>query len=436
MLAKLLMEEVITFNPLRILTVNDIYCEDPSPIRGGYATLATMLRMSREEVSKSVTVVAGDVLGGSSLTTFFEGSWVVDVFQELKVDFACVGNHEFDYGAEVLEKLIAKSNFIWFAANVRNKDGSLLKGAHSICVRHYEVTNSTDRREVVSIGFFGVCSEDTPNLSFPGNEVVFTPVLECVRDQVSELKNCHNVDYIVALTHLDLSQDIEIARNVKGINLIIGGHNHEPYTLFEGDTMIFKAGVNAYWLGVIDLTFTASYKKFSNQRKLEVFHSWSMKVNIGYEPDVSVYNILKEKYNVKADYERANGMNKVLVSRLPFRLDTKFSTVRSKSCAMGGLIADAIRAQCRSDLALINGGFIRGDRIYEKGSFISARDIIAELPFKSKVVSILVSGEQLKNILEERPPGERLQVFTVNNEDVVDRRNYSLGVTVFSRGRG
>jgi 2',3'-cyclic-nucleotide 2'-phosphodiesterase (5'-nucleotidase family) len=50
-----------------------------------------MLRMSREEVSKSVTVVAGDVLGGSSLTTFFEGSWVVDVFQELKVDFACVG---------------------------------------------------------------------------------------------------------------------------------------------------------------------------------------------------------------------------------------------------------------------------------------------------------------------------------------------------------
>ena len=81
-------------------------------------------------------------------------------------------------------------------------------------------------------------------------------------------------------------------------------------------------------------------------------------------------------------------------------LDSRVATVRTHEAAIGNLIADAMRASSHADAAVMNGGGIRGGRIYAPGTTISRRDILAELPFGNRVVTIDISGAELKRALE------------------------------------
>jgi 2',3'-cyclic-nucleotide 2'-phosphodiesterase (5'-nucleotidase family) len=81
-------------------------------------------------------------------------------------------------------------------------------------------------------------------------------------------------------------------------------------------------------------------------------------------------------------------------------LDSRNATVRTREAAIGNLIADAMRASTRSDIAIMNGGGIRGGKVYPPGTPISRRDVLAELPFGNRVVAIEISGRELRRAIE------------------------------------
>ena len=73
-------------------------------------------------------------------------------------------------------------------------------------------------------------------------------------------------------------------------------------------------------------------------------------------------------------------------------LDSRNATVRTREAAIGNLIADAMRASTQADVAIINGGGIRGGKVYPPGTTITRRDVLAELPFGNRVVTVEISG--------------------------------------------
>jgi hypothetical protein len=82
------------------------------------------------------------------------------------------------------------------------------------------------------------------------------------------------------------------------------------------------------------------------------------------------------------------------------RLDSRRSTVRIREAAIGNLIADAMGVTGRTDAAIMNCGGIRVGRVYPPGATITRRDILAKLPFNNRVVTVEISGRDLKRALE------------------------------------
>ena len=158
---------------------------------------------------------------------------MLDILNHLNVDYFTLGNHEFDFGALNVGELIDKSNFKWLGSNVRHADSKKLFktvldtdifdvsiGKLDSCSSSNGMNGEGSSKESVRVGVFGVCTQFTPMLSDPGDDVIFEDVFDhserCVR--ILKQQSC---DLIVALTHLELENDKRIA-DALDIDFIIG----------------------------------------------------------------------------------------------------------------------------------------------------------------------------------------------------------------------
>ena len=137
-------------------------------------------------------------------------------------------------------------------------------------------------------------------------------------------------------------------------------------------------------------------------------------------------------------------------------LDSRNATVRTREAAIGNLIADAMRASTHADVAVMNGGGIRAGRVYAPGTAITRRDILAELPFGNRLVTIDITGAELKRALESglaqlpnasgrfpqvsgltieadtsRPAGSRIVSINVGGAPLDERRTYRVATNDF-----
>jgi 2',3'-cyclic-nucleotide 2'-phosphodiesterase (5'-nucleotidase family) len=98
-----------------------------------------------------------------------------------------------------------------------------------------------DIRELsgIKVGLFGIATPEVPHLSSPGPDVAVAPPVEAAKAAVAELRR-QGAQVIVAVTHLDLADDRALIRAIAGIDVVIGGHDHDPITFYEGGTLINK----------------------------------------------------------------------------------------------------------------------------------------------------------------------------------------------------
>jgi 2',3'-cyclic-nucleotide 2'-phosphodiesterase (5'-nucleotidase family) len=199
-------------------------------------------------------------------------------------------------------------------------------------------------------------------------------------------------DVIVALTHLELAEDRALIRAVKGIHLVLGGHDHEPMTVYERGVLIHKAGADAHYLAAVDLTVDRVTK--GDKTRLQVLPQWRMVSTSGVAPHAAVQAIV-DGYEARLDKELGQPVGTSGVA-----LDSRRSTIRTQEASLGNLIADALRDDVGADVGLTNGGGIRGDRTYDAGATLTRKDILSELPFGNLVVLIELSGADLLAALE------------------------------------
>jgi 2',3'-cyclic-nucleotide 2'-phosphodiesterase (5'-nucleotidase family) len=199
---------------------------------------------------------------------------------------------------------------------------------------------------------------------------------------------------VVALTHLSLAEDRQLVREVIGIDVILGGHDHDPMQIYEGGALIFKVGFDAHYLGVVQLEI----EKTQGQRGPQVRilpREWRLVSTAGVAPDPQIAAL------VKTHEDKLDTALLVPVGKTNVALDSRRAAVRRQETAIGNMISDAIREFTKADAAITNGGGIRGDRTYEAGATLTRKDVLTELPFGNLTMLLEISGADLRMALEE-----------------------------------
>lgn len=371
-----------TTGTLTVLSVNDVYEITAVQGWGGMAELMTLLAAERATASHHLTTVNGDFLSPSLMSALFKGAQMVDLLNAVGVDVVVFGNHEFDFGPEVLRQRMQEARFAWLGSNVFDTDGQPFGGALATMTR--QVGEFT-------VGLFGLVTPETATLSSPGPQVTIAPIVPTARAAMETLRQA-GAEVIIALTHLSLAEDRELARQVAGIHVILGGHEHDPITWYEGNTLIHKSGYDARYLGRIDIRMEKLATPQGGQ--VVVTPSWRMMANRQVRPDPDMAARVA-RYTTRLRHDLAQPLGRVVTT-----LDSQRSAVRTRETTMGNLVADALRQALQADVALINGGGIRGDRLYPAGTELTREDILRELPFGNVGVLIELSGAELFQALE------------------------------------
>lgn len=429
---------------LTILSINDVYeIVEDSTGRGGFAELQTMLNQERANAEHVLVTVNGDFLSPSVLSIFDKGAHRVDLFNLLGVDLVCIGNHEFDFGPAAMLERVRESKFPWLAANAVGHDGLPFTNTPQTFVVDIDG---------IKVGFFGLITTETPFLSSTEKLVCFTPLARTAREMIAQLKE-QGADVIVALTHLFFNEDKRLAEEVPEIDIILGGHDHDPMTWYNDRTFLHKSGQNAYYLVRIDLEIV----KDEETGKVKVYPEWNMLINRGYDRDPVIaqkVDALQAQLDVIAAHP---------IVELGTSFNTLYTEVRAQESEMGNLVADAVKNFCHADVAIITGGTIRGNRFYQVGQCLTLRDIVTELPFVNWNVVVEVPGCILWEALEngvsqvegkagrfpqvsgmnfyydmDAPPGKRVQKVFVAGELLVPERLYKVAMVdyMFHGGDG
>ena len=307
---------------------------------------------------------------------------MIELTNAVGVEVAVLGNHEFDFGPAVAAERVGASRHPWLGSNVLTAEGAPAVGTVDLWLK--EVAG-------YRIGFFGLLTPATATLSQPGRDIRFAPPLATAEAAVKRLEEM-GADLIVALTHQDLADDRALAADVEGIDIVLGGHDHDPITVYAGGKLIVKAGYDLHYLAAIDLAVERVMEK---DQEIVVWRpTWRYLPTAGVAPDPEIQAVV-DRWNATLDKELGEPVGSARVE-----LDTRRITVRTGESNFGALLADALRSATGADVALSNGGGIRGDRTYPAGTVLTRKDILTELPFGNVTVLAEVTGADLLAALE------------------------------------
>lgn len=417
-----------------LLQVNDVYQFAPVELgtRGGLARVLTLKKEIEKQSPNTLFLLSGDTISPSVESITYKGAQMIDAWNTAGLDYSTFGNHEFDFGPDVLRQRMKESKFTWIAANVIDrKTGKPFGDAPAYVIREFEG---------VKVGIFGLTLEETKTTSRPGPEVEFLNPCETARKVVSEI-HALGVKTVIALTHLSMGEDKEVAR-CSGVDVIIGGHEHTLLESASGGAPIFKMTADARDLGQIDLNISRTTGAVESI-------DWKVIPVTDKTKDDPQFTALNRKYGALLK-ELA-----VVVGRTAVDLDARGAINRTQETNIGDSIADSFRLATGADVGLMNGGSIRADEIIRAGP-LTRRDVLSMLPFKNKVVKVELSGATLRQVLEHgvarsaedaepgrfpqvsgiqftfdatRPAGSRIVSLVVNGKPLDEKKNYTLAAT-------
>jgi len=363
---------------ISILQINDAYTLEAvdDGRRGGMARLATLVKDLRAKNPNTLFVIAGDFLSPSILSTYLKGRQMIDTLNAIGLDAATFGNHEFDFGPAVLAERMREARFAWISSNVRDRrTGSAFGGA-----QHDRLVTLAGIR----VGLLGLTLAETAHASSPGPDVLFDDPLRAGRETADALR-LRGAKVVIALTHQDMAADKALGEQA-AIDVIAGGHEHEPLVAEAGRALVTKAGSDARYLVQVDLWLTR------DGRVIE--RSWTFhEVSARIAPDPVVEKLVAS-YSAQLDRELA-----VTIGRTEVALDARRNILRSQETGVGDFVADVMREALNADVAVINGGGIRGDRVIPPGP-LTRRDLYTLLPFTNTVMKVELAAAALRQTLE------------------------------------
>ncbi len=427
---------------ITFLLTNDIYKVDNTSERGGFARLNAVVKAERAKGGNVIYAHAGDLISPSLFSSFDQGEHTIALTNMAPPDIFTPGNHEYDFGADVFMKRMKEAKFPLFAANLRTADGKLIEGF-----------KDSEIRDIggVKVGIVGLTAEDSPVKSSPGDTLKFLPTVDTAVAEAKKLRDA-GADIVVAVIHANREVDRALF-DTRAIDIILTGDDHDLALFFDGRTAMVESMEEAQFVAAVDVKIDVEEK--DGKRSVKWYPNFRFIDTAGVTPDPET-QAKADEYNALLSKELD-----VPVGSTSEPLDSRKATVRTAESAIGNLIADATREAVGADIAITNGGGIRGNKEYPAGAELTRRDILTELPFGNKTVKIEVTGETVWAALESglsdvensagrfpqvsgltveadltKPKGERVISVMVGDKPIDKSAAYTLATNDYMFGGG
>ena len=405
-----------------IIHTNDVHCGVQDNI--GYDGLMLYKKQLEKKYENIIIADVGDHIQGGILGTITDGESIIDIMNEIGYDVATLGNHEFDYGIQQLDKLKNQLKCSYISANY-----CLRKDKPKSIYPPYKIIEKGGKK----IGFIGVT---TPQTLTKAKAFVTTKdengknfydfltennskeLYSHIQNIINELKNDEKVDYIILLTHLGIGGDAleentsaGLLKNIKNVDAILDGHSHliysEKYPDVENkDTTLAQTGTKLKAIGVLRIDENG----IINQENIE---------KVPYDPNLAneTLNITRskvERYVDKSMYEYINNIFENfedllndLLGTVDFPLNTYRSPAdkddsnnqlsRRQENPLCNLVADSLRIAGDADISIINAGTIRND--INQGN-ITFQNIVDVMPYSNDIYVKEIKGQTILDALE------------------------------------
>lgn len=389
-----------------ILSSNDVH-----GAVDGYAYMKALETEFTARGADVITVDAGDYSQGTTYVSESKGLSAIQLMNLAGYDYATLGNHEFDFGPNIVFRNVEEAEFKVLCADILNKADNADNAPTFIPSDIYE-----DEESGLKIGFFGMATPETQTKSIPTNfENIKFPskdeLYQIAQDTVDQLKD-DGADVIVCLAHLGVDAESEPYRStdlmaaVNGIDMMLDGHSHTVMTAGEGGEAIMSTGTKFMNIGV-----TIIDEETKTIEDNDLYHLRDKDKDPYTEalvPDADVKTISD---SIIADVDAAYGAT-IAESRVELNGAKSFADGlygnRDGETNSGDLITDAIKWYIMKDgadlgvppenvVTITNGGGIRapihiGD--------VTKNDILTVLPFGNTVAAVTVTGDELLEALE------------------------------------
>lgn len=382
---------------------------------------STIRRLKSQYGDKMIYLDAGDLFQGSLEGNMSKGKSIVEFYNLLPIDAAAIGNHEFDFGPNVPDRIqvlpgedgmgnlkarVREAKFPWLSANiVLDPVEKCIPGPRCNALGQKTVfePRTIIKRPGKRIGVIGATTPETPDITqapfVKGAKFEkLAPIVEAEAKYLREKEHC---DYVILLAHEGLNLDAEgnylpqfgMAGVVESLppntlDAAIGGHIHVKEQAVIRGTPVMQEGRSAWVVGILHLTGKSGSRIARFEPFLDIPSS-------AESPDVTM---------VLQPYRDAAASYKLMIvgdAAEAFKAD------HSQESALGNLIADAVLVSGKKEggaqFSLMNAGGLRNDL---DSGVITYEEVYAVMPFDNDLVVSSLTGDQLRRLLEISTSGD------------------------------
>ncbi|HEY6958411.1 MAG TPA: bifunctional UDP-sugar hydrolase/5'-nucleotidase [Candidatus Limnocylindria bacterium] len=398
--------------------------------QGGMAALAGQVAALRQRApSRTLLLDGGDAWQGTFISNVNKGQAVTKAMTLMKYDAMAVGNHDFDWGQDVLAQRAKEASFPFLATNVvQTATGKLPAYLQPYIVKDLGIAK---------VGIIGVTNPESNTIvkatSIAG--LRFGPAKD-VKPYVDDLRP--KVDILVVVAHVGSSDATKLARDVPGIDVIVASHDHAPLQTarLEGSTTIVDAGAYTQYVGHLEIVVDPATHRMKDAIRSGELTAVATSKAVKADPEIAAI--------VDAERAEADKYTSRVVGTLAHDLD---GSSRDEN-PIGNMIGDAFVEYGRqqgwqTDVAFYNAGGIRASL---KAGPVTYGQLYQVLPFGNVIVNVDLTGAQLSEVLEDasgragrlqigggsfayrfsNPAGQRVLEATIAGQPIDPKRVYHV----------
>jgi 2',3'-cyclic-nucleotide 2'-phosphodiesterase (5'-nucleotidase family) len=341
---------------------------------GGYARIATIVKQIRaESQSNCLFCDCGDTLHGTYPAVDTQGKAMIPVLNSLGLD-AMTAHWEFAFGPKIFDQRIAELNYPMLAINVYSKSTKKL-------VYHPYSIKVIGR---VKIGLIGIASNIVDKTMPPSfsEGIYFTLGKDELPPIIELLRIKEKVDLIVLISHLGFAQDMKLLSEVQGIDVCLSGHTHNRLykPVLNGKTIVIQSGCHGSFLGRLDLEVDGSQIVDYRHRLIEV--------EATIQPDTLVAELVKQALEPYKDE----------LAEVVGETSTALNRETTMETTMDNFLLQALLESTGAQMSFSNGW--RYGAPIVPGN-ITLNDLYNIIPMNPPVSTIELSGEEIREMLEE-----------------------------------
>ncbi|GLO63501.1 multifunctional 2',3'-cyclic-nucleotide 2'-phosphodiesterase/5'-nucleotidase/3'-nucleotidase [Vibrio sp. MACH09] len=357
---------------------------------GGLANLQSLVKATRQANKNTLFLHGGDFLAGSLMSSFDRGTHMIDLLNMMEPDAVAINEREFAFKEDELSLRIQESAFPYININITDPltGGRFESTEESMCFELKDI-----KACVFSI------LDPLVIENYPPDRISVDPSLDLIEDKARSLRE-QGADLVILMASNEEDQLKNLIEK-ELVDMLLYSNSHQDSVLPVGNGLLVSQGTEDGKAALIKV-------KFDNRKRAE-FGAELISLN-NFEPDPEFSN--KINYYLSA----LDGIMNTPVGKVTSKITSRREKVRSEEVAFGNLVADALREYYNADIALVNGGSIRGNKEYAAGAELTRKDIQSELPFDPPSVLFQASGQDILAALEnglslvEQVKGRFLQV--------------------------